>query len=259
MADLRSLQKKWAKRFKEEKIFEADATTKKPKFFVTFPYPYMNGYLHMGHLYTVMRVEALARFKRHMGYNVLFPQGWHCTGSPIETAALRIREKEEKQWTIMRDMGFSDKEIERFSEPAHWTRFFPIEAKRDYEDMGFSVDFRRSFITTELNPYYDKFIRWQFNKLKERNFVVKGKHPVVWDPIGNCPVGDHDRSIGEGETPQEFTLLKFALGKEFIIAATLRPETIFGQTNLWVGPEIIYVKAKVNNEVWIISRPRVKK
>ena len=70
------------------------------------------------------------------------------------------------------------------------------------------MDFRRSFITTNLNPYYNKFIEWQFRKLKEGNYVVKGKHPVVWDPKENEPVGDHDRIEGEGNVPQEFVLIK---------------------------------------------------
>lgn len=261
MVDLRHIQKKWVERWQKEHVFEADAKPGTPKFFATFPYPYMNGYLHLGHFYTLMRVEALARFKRHMGYNVLFPQGWHCTGSPIENAAQRIREKEEKQWAVMQSMGFSDKEIEKFGDPKYWTEYFPKEAKKDFLEIGFGADLRRSFITTDLNPHYDKFIRWQFNKLKEKGYVGIGKHPVVWDPKNNCPVGDHDRLEGEGETPQEFTLLKFQFEKEgrFVVVATLRPETIFGQTNVWAGPEIQYVLAKVNDEEWIISKPAAQK
>ena len=73
------------------------------------------------------------------------------------------------------------------------------------------------------------------------------------------PVGDHDRIKGEGETPQEFVLLKFRYNNSYLVAATLRPETIFGQTNLWINPNITYVKAKVNNEEWILSKECIAK
>lgn len=256
--DWNALEQKWIASWKDAKLFESTPDNRK-KFFVTFPYPYMNGYSHIGHFYTLMRVEAFARYKRLRGFNVLFPQGWHCTGSPIEAAAQRIREKEEKQWKIMRDMGFSDSEIEKFGKPAHWTEYFPPEYVKDYSRMGISIDFRRSFITTSLNQRYDKFIQWQFRKLKEKGYVAKGRHAVVWCPKENTPVGDHARVEGEGETPQEFVLLKFKFNDAFLIAATLRPETVFGQTNLWVGPDIEYVKAEVDGENWIISEPAVKK
>jgi leucyl-tRNA synthetase len=137
--------------------------------------------------------------------------------------------------------------------------FFAPEFRKDYKMIGMSIDWSREFHTTALNPYYDKFIRWQFQKLKEKNFVIQGRFPVVWCTKCNEAIGDHSRSEGEGETTQEFTLLKFKFGDEFIIAATLRPETVFGQTNLWCGADIEYVRANVNGQVWILSRPAALK
>ncbi len=242
------IEAKWIKRWEAEKAFEANPNPKKPKFLVTFPYPYMNAYPHIGHFYTIMRVETMARYQRLRGKNVLFPQAFHCTGSPIENAARRIAEKEEHQWEIMRQMGFSDTEIQEFARPEKWIEFFPKETKKDYQAMGLSIDWRRSFITTELNPHYDRFIRWQFRKLKEKNLIKKGSHPVVWCPKENTPLPDHSRAEGEGETPQEFVILKFPLSSEpnlVLVAATLRPETVFGQTNLWVRPDASYEMAEV--------------
>ncbi len=259
MSDFKRVQKKWQKRWEEAKLFEPEIDNNKPKFFLTFPYPYVNGYAHIGHSYTSTRVEAFARYKRMKGYNVLFPQGWHCTGSPIVAAAKRVKEKEEKQLKILKDMGISEKDFPKFEDPEHWVRVFAPEWEKDFRSLGFSIDWRRNFITTSLNPYYDKFIRWQFSRLKEKGYVIRGKFPVVWCPKEQCPVSDHSRSEGEGETTQEFTLLKFKFKDEFIIAATLRPETVYGQTNLWVGPDNDYVKAKVNGETWIISGPCAEK
>ncbi|MEM4364054.1 MAG: class I tRNA ligase family protein, partial [Candidatus Diapherotrites archaeon] len=251
--NFKEIEQKWIKKWENEKTFEANPN-EKPKFFVTFPYPYMNSLMHIGHFYTLMRVEAMARYKRMRGYNVLFPQGWHCTGSPIESAAQRIKENEPKQIEIMKQLGLKEEQIKEFQEPKKWVEYFPKEAEKDLKSLGLSIDWRRSFITTSLNPHYDKFIKWQFTKLKEKNYVIKGSHPVVWCTKDNAPVPDHSRIEGEGETPQEFTLLKFKFEDKYIIAATLRPETVFGQTNLWVNPEIEYIIAEVDKEKWIGSQ-----
>ena len=111
MLNTQKIEKKWQERWEEAKVFEADAMPGKKKFFCTFPCPYINAYPHIGHLYTIMRVEAFARYKRLHGYNVIFPQAWHATGSPIIAAAKRVQEREEKQIQMMKDMGISKEEL----------------------------------------------------------------------------------------------------------------------------------------------------
>jgi leucyl-tRNA synthetase len=248
----KKIEKKWQDRWEKERVFEANPDKRK-KFFVNFPYPYINAYQHIGHFYTLMRIEAFARYKRLKGFNVLFPQAWHATGSPIINAAKRIRDKEPKQMKIMKDMKIPASKIKKFENSEYWLEFFAPEYKKDYKAMGISVDWRREFYTTSLNPHYDKFIKWQFRKLKKKNYCIQGKFPVVWDPKENVAVGDHDRVEGEGETPQEFTLLKYRLGDKYLVCATLRPETVYGQTNLWIGPENEYVLAGVDGEKWVLS------
>ena len=259
MIEFNRIAKKWQDRWEKAKLFEANPDNRK-KFFVNFPYPYINAYQHIGHMFTLMRVEAFARFKRLKGFNVLFPQGWHATGSPIVNASKRVKAKEEKQIKIMKDMGFSDNEIKKFEKPEYWIEFFAPEFEKDYRSVGMSVDWRRKFHTTSLNPHYDKFIKWQFRKLKEKGYVIKGKFPVVWDPVDGCAVGDHARIEGEGETAQEFCLFKFKLddGRN-IITATLRPDTVMGITNVYVDPDETYKEIEVKNERWIVGEPMINK
>ncbi|MFT4326058.1 MAG: leucine--tRNA ligase [Candidatus Woesearchaeota archaeon] len=262
MAELNftSIEEKWQQKWADAKLFEPEVDQNKQKFFLTFPYPYINGIPHLGHLYTIMRVEAFARYKRLKGYNVLFPQGWHATGSPIVLAAKRVAEKEPKQLSILKDIGVTDEELPKFEDPEYWVSYFAPIAKHDYARMGLSIDWRREFFTTTLNPIYDAFVRWQFNTLKKKGYVIKGRFPVVWDPKSNIAVGDHDRSEGEGETTQEFCLFKFKLPDgRFIITATLRPDTVMGITNVYVNPEETYVEVTLNNETWIVGKPIVEK
>ena len=155
------------------------------------------------------------------------------------------------QWQIMKSSGIDDSEIPPFADPYHWLDYFPPLAKRDVTAMGCQVDWRRSFITTDHNPFYDAFVRWQFNTLKKIGKVIKAKRMAVYSPVDGQPCADHDRATGEGVGPQEYTLIKMQVYQEslvgelaplagkniYLAAATLRPETMYGQTNCWVLPE----------------------
>jgi len=257
--DWPALERKWQGRWREANAFEARAEPGRPKWFANVPYPYMSGLLHLGFAATFLRAEIAARYRRMRGYNVLFPQAFHCTGLPILGAARRIAEGDSAQRRILLDMGFSEGEVARFADPAHWIETFPREAMRDLQALGASVDWSRSFVTTSHNPPYDRFVKWQFQRLRDGGYARLGKHPVVWCPRDRAPIGDHDRLEGEGETPVEFTLLKFPLRDRVLVAATLRPETVFGQTNLWVDPEATYVLADVDGERWVVNRECVEK
>lgn len=80
------VQKKW----EELKAFESDPNPAKESFLVTFPYPYSNGHLHIGHAFSLTKAVFRAQFERHQGKNVLFPFAFHCTGMPIQAVSIRL-------------------------------------------------------------------------------------------------------------------------------------------------------------------------
>ena len=281
----------------------------------------MNGLLHLGHAFSLSKLEFAAAHRRLCGDKVLFPQAFHCTGMPIKACADRLAQEMEDygcppvfpgeeeeteesaaavaaaaaaaasaaaekdpakfsgkkskaaakkgtgatQWEIMKLSGIAEEDIPAFEDPAHWLKFFPPLARRDISLMGCGVDWRRSFITTDANPFYDSFVRWQFNSLRKAGKVVKDKRAAVFSPKDGQPCADHDRASGEGVGPQEYCLVKMRVQTEklleeedgnccgfaavaaqlavshpgspiFLLAATLRPETMFGQTNCWALP-----------------------
>ncbi len=257
--ELREIDRKWAERWHKDRIFEADPDNRE-KVFVTFPFPYMNGPLHLGHAFTSTRVDVYARFKRMQGYNVLFPWAWHITGEPIAGAAERVRRGDEQQLRIFRELdGVPEEELKKFTDPEYIARYYIRESKRALRELGHSIDWRREFTTTSLHPPFSRFIEWQYLTLRERGYVTKGTHPVVWCPHDESPTGDHDRLRGEGVSPTEFILLKFPFGDAHLVAATLRPETIYGVTNMWLNPEATYAKVRVAGERWIVSSQAVPK
>ncbi|MEM0459235.1 MAG: leucine--tRNA ligase [Thermofilaceae archaeon] len=252
---LKRIEEKWQSRWREARIFEPEPIEGKPKFFITFPYPYVNAYPHLGSAFTVLRNDVMARYKRMKGFNVLFPQGWHATGSPIVAAALRVREGDPRQIEILRLMGIPDEEIPKFSEPEYWVRFFCKEWKKDFQRFGLSIDWRREFHTTYLNPPYSKFIQWQYKKLLDKGLLVKGTHPVVWCPKEKKVVGDHDRPDEyAGIGPEEVAIIKYR-GEDGLTypCLTYRPETVYGAVNIWVHPDYDYTLAEVDGELWVIG------
>ncbi|KAI0983106.1 hypothetical protein GJ496_005320 [Pomphorhynchus laevis] len=267
------MQHKWQK----ERLFEVNADInsdydKRKKFFVTFPYPYMNGRIHLGHAFTLSKCEFTASYHRLKGENVLFPMAFHCTGMPIKASSkskfLAKQGSSKSQWKIMQSIGIDNDEIGSFANPEYWLRYFPKVCRSDMDLMGLKIDWRRSFITTNINPYYDSFVRWQMNKLKAAGHIKFGKRYTIFSRIDNQACMDHDRSVGEGVGIQEYTLIKLKLlheninsalssyssDKIFLVAATLRPETMYGQTNCWLHPNITYCAAlSVDGDVLIAT------
>ncbi|HET6405584.1 MAG TPA: leucine--tRNA ligase [Candidatus Thermoplasmatota archaeon] len=256
--DLAAIEQKWQKVWGERRVHERDPEPGRPKFLATYPYSYMNAFAHVGHAFTMLRVDLMVRYQRMLGKNALFPFAYHVTGTPIVAAANRVRDGDAQQIKILRDQGIPESEVEAFKDPVHWVRYFPPKWREDVQRLGLAIDFRREFITTDLNPHYDAFIQWQFRKLHESGRVAKGRHPIIWCPKDQAPVADHDRYSGEGETPQEWVLYKMPLADgphagAMLIAATLRPDTVFGQTNVWVDADAEYRLVERGTERWILN------
>lgn len=173
------------------------------------------------------------------------------------------------QWQIMQMLGLKNEDIKKFADASYWLDYFPPLAVKDIKSVGLHVDWRRTFITTDANPFFDSFVRWQFQHLKNRNKIKYGKRYTVYSPKDGQPCMDHDRSSGEGVGPQEYTLIKMKLqepypsslkslsGKPvYLVAATLRPETMYGQTNCWLHPDINYIAYVLPNGDVYISTER---
>jgi leucyl-tRNA synthetase len=258
-----SVQKEW----EAAKVFEYDAPEdfSQPKYMATFPYPYMNGRLHLGHTFTLSKAEFAVQYQRLKGKRGLYPFAFHCTGMPIKACAdklkreiaeygcppvfpediraIDIEEKKEdsplaakanpldyhtnkpklkakstgesRQWKIMKSLGVKEDQIVKFSDAEYWLSYFPPLCQADTKLMGLGVDWRRSFITTDVNPYYDSFVRWQYYVLRDLQKVKFGERYTIWSPLDGQPCADHDRASGEGVLPQEYTLIKLEIARPF--------------------------------------------
>jgi leucyl-tRNA synthetase len=255
------IEQKWQNKWFKDKIYTAKKEKKK-KFFIHFAYPGVSGYLHVGHMRGFTYCDIIARYKRMIGYSVLYPAGFHASGIPSIGFAKKI---ERKDLTIINDLkeyGVSDFIINRLSDPKEVVKYFGDVYVEDYwKKFGFLIDYSR--IMSTISDEYKKFIEWQFYKLKEKDLLIQKQHFAPFCPnCGPVAVDKSETDISKGGTAEilEFTTIKFRMEDGTILpAATLRPETIFGVTNMWINPNVNYVKAKINNEIWIVSKEALEK
>jgi len=240
-----------------EHAFEPDPTDGE-KFYLTVAYPYPSGAMHVGHGRTYIAPDVIARFWRMRGKTVLYPMAFHVTGAPVIGISKRIARGDPQAVSLYRDLYKVPEDVlARFVDPLAIVRHFSDEYQRVMSECGISIDWRRRFTT--VDPQYSKFIEWQWKHLREGDHVIKGAHPVRYCPQCDNPVGDHDLLEGDKAEIIRFTLVMFRWNDAFIPTATLRPETIYGVTNLWVNPAVTYVRALVDGEPWIITREAAEK
>ncbi|KAI5966828.1 CDC60 [Candida pseudojiufengensis] len=183
------------------------------------------------------------------------------------------------QFEIMLQLGIPRDEVYKFANSDHWLKFFPPLCQKDVTAFGARVDWRRSMITTDANPYYDAFVRWQINRLRDCGKIKFGERYTIYSEKDGQACLDHDRQSGEGVTPQEYVGIKIKVDefapeaaevlknnnvdtsnkKIYLVAATLRPETMYGQTCCFVSPKIDYGLFDAGNGEYFITTERAFK
>jgi len=259
--DYVNVEKKWQKKWFDAKINVANKEKQK-KFFIHFAYPGVSGYLHVGHMRGFTYCDIISRYKRMTGYDVLFPAGFHASGIPSVGFAKKVERKDKETIELLKKNGCTDDFIKKLTDPREVVNYFSKVYVDDYwKRFGFLIDYTRLMNT--ISRGYNKFIEWQFHRLNEKNLLIQKPHFAPFCPnCGPVAVDKSETDVSKGGSAEilEFTVIKFKLKDGTIFpAATLRPETIFGITNMWVNPNVDYQKAKVNNEVWICSKECIDK
>ncbi|MBN1678451.1 MAG: leucine--tRNA ligase [Candidatus Thermoplasmatota archaeon] len=260
--DFSAIEAKWRKAWYEAKVNESVPVPGKKKFFMIFAYPGVTGYLHVGHMRGYTFSDAVVRYKMMTGHQVLFPVGTHATGNGAITFARRVERGDPVAVDVLRANGVPEETIAKLKDPMEVVKFLNDVFINDYwKRFGFMSDWRR--FTCTIYPDYSKFIEWQMRKLMSEGLLIQKPYfaPACLEhgPVA-IDASETDISKGGNAEVLEYTVLKFDLedGRK-LVAATLRPETVFGLTNFWVNPEVEYVDAQVDGEIWVVSREAAEK
>lgn len=252
------IERKWQSRW--EGAFSPRTDRRRKKFFIIFAYPGISGYLHVGHLRSYTYPDVIARFKRMTGYNVLFPAGFHASGLPAVSIARKVQRGDPEWLAYLRSNGCPEDVIPRLADPMFAVGFFSKEYLALWKRVGLSLDDSRCMTT--IDPGYAAFIRWQFRRLDSHGLLVRRTHRAPACPnCGPVAVDPSETDISRGGNAEilEYSLIKFRCGDTVLPCATLRPETVYGVTNLWLNPEVDYVKVDVEGERWLVAREGLEK
>jgi leucyl-tRNA synthetase len=247
------IEPKWQKAWADAKVYEADLDERKGML-VTAAFPYVNAPFHIGHLRTYGITDFLARYKRMRGHNVLFPMGFHATGTPILAFAKRIAAKDKELYGELAKFEIPESEIAKMSDINFIVDYMPTIIEEAFRLSGIGIDWRRKF--RSIDPLYSKMVEWQFARLNDAGLLKKGSHPVGWCTNEGNAVGQHDTKGDVEPEIEELTAVGFKDSESEIVfpCATYRPETIDGVTNLFVGEKVEYVIAKSGGRRYYMSK-----
>ena len=172
MYNFNEVEAKWQKYWEDNKSFVAENGSEKEPYYVLVEFPYPSGSgLHVGHVRSYTAQDALSRYKRMKGYNVLYPMGWDAFGAPAEQYAIKnkIHPKEAVAENIKTFKG-------------------------QMQRLGFSFDWSREFSTTD--PEYYKWTQWQFLQFYKHGMAYKDTIPVNWCPACKSVLSNEDAAGG---------------------------------------------------------------
>ena len=173
--DHKSIEARWQKAWREQDAFRADDASDKPKYYALdmFPYPSGSG-LHVGHMASYSPTDAVARYKRAKGFNVLHPIGYDAFGLPAEQYA-----------------------IQTGTPPAKTTEDAIVNFRRQLASFGFSFDWSREVSTAD--PAFYKWTQFIFAKLFERGLAYQKEAPVNWCPELRTVLANEEVVDGKSE------------------------------------------------------------
>ncbi|HKV90251.1 MAG TPA: class I tRNA ligase family protein [Thermoplasmata archaeon] len=234
----RAAESHWQRAWESAHLSEASVDGQREKFFAIIAYPGSSGFLHLGHLRGLVLADLLHRYHRMAGRAVFFPMGTHASGLPAVTFAQKVHQRDPRTIASLQAQGVPESEWPTLEDPVTAARFLGRTYLDVCRSLGILVD-ERAYCTT-VDDDYQAFIRWQFRRLHALGALRQGPHYASYCPVcGPVSVdpSETDLSRGGGAETVVYTTVPFALDDgRILLAATLRPETVYGVTNLWLPP-----------------------
>ncbi|KAA1226542.1 valine--tRNA ligase [Vibrio cholerae] len=242
-----SIEQDLYKTWEEQGYFKPHGDTSKDAYSIMIPPPNVTGSLHMGHAFQDTIMDTLIRCQRMKGKNTLWQVGTDHAG--IATQMVVERKIAAEEGKTKHDYG-RDAFIDKIWE---WKAESGGTITKQLRRLGASVDWDRERFTMDDGFY--KAVQEVFVRLYKDDLIYRGKRLVNWDPKLHTAISDLE--VENKETKGHMWHFRYPLadgvktadGKDYIVVATTRPETMLGDTGVAVNPEDPRYKDLIGKEI----------
>lgn len=256
--EAKTVDSKWYQFWQQRSFFRANPNSEKLPYCIVMPPPNVTGVLHMGHALVNTLQDILIRWKRMLGYEVLWVPGTDHAGISTQTVVeqflIRTENKRRKDYSR-----------EVFLEHV-WTWKTKNESGiiDQLKRLGCSCDWSRLRFT--MDEGNNRAVRTIFKKLYDDNLIYRGDYLVNWDPVTQTALADDEVEHEDRDSFMWYFKYPLADGSGFITIATTRPETMLGDTAIVVSPKDeryqhligkMAIQPMTDREIPIISDPMV--
>ncbi len=238
--DPKQFEARWYKAWQESGAFASDLSSDKTPYTIMMPPPNVTGSLHIGHALTFTLQDILIRFHRMIGRDVLWQPGTDHAGIATQMVVERMLGEE---GIDRRDLG-RDKFIERVWQ---WVEQSGGTISRQLRSLGASPDWERSRFT--LDEGLSEAVRLVFVRMHEQGLIYRDKRLINWDPKLLTAISDLE--VDQREVNGHYWHIRYPIEgtDQFVVVATTRPETMFGDTAVAVHPEDVRYQSLIGKHI----------
>lgn len=247
--EAKKVDAKWYQFWKGQSFFQANPHSNKPPYCIVMPPPNVTGALHMGHALVNTLQDILIRWKRMLGFEVLWVPGTDHASISTETIV---------DQHLMRTQNKRKKEFSREEFLGHvwqWKEKSEKSIIEQLQRLGSSCDWSRQRFT--MDEGNNRAVRKMFKKMFEEGLIYQGDYLVNWDPVTQTAIADDEIEHEDRESFLWHIKYPLADGSGHIQIATTRPETMLGDTAVAVSPKDERYKAFIGKTVMLplMNRP----
>ena len=209
----------------EKGYFKSGDKNKKP-FCIVLPPPNVTGVLHLGHALDVALQDAIIRYKRMEGYDTLWLPGMDHAAIATEAKVVkRVKDNGKDKYKIGRK--------EFLNECWKWTNEHADYIRKQWAKLGVSLDYSKERFT--LDRGMEDAIKKVFLDYYNKGLIYRGEKLINWDPVAKTALSNEELIYSEEKSAYYHLKYKLEDSEDFIVVATTRPETLFGDTAVAVN------------------------
>ena len=216
------------KLWENNNAFKAEEKSDKPAFSIIMPPPNVTSQAHIGHGMDMTYQDILTRYKRMKGFNTLWQPG---TDHAALATEAKLVEKLKNEGTTKEQIGRAE-----FDKVAwQWYNFYGDRIMQQFRRLGFSADWSRYRFTMDESS--TNAVLTAFIKLYNKGLIYRGKRQTNWCVKCKSVISDDEVVYSDEAGSMWHIRYPYADGSGYIVVATTRPETLFGDTAVAVNPE----------------------